>query len=170
MPSQDQTQSGRLIDYNALGPLADSSNLLEVIPQHFAARSNGPLSRHAGELRHEVKFRGVPMVDSFIEQELVLASVEFTYSAFMASEDSAVCEVHGAFMVIYGLKMEKSAVSLDLIALFAELHGMYHAWPYIRELVGSLVSRMGLSGVFLPVWPPPKRLPPKGEYVVVRAG
>jgi hypothetical protein len=97
----------------------------------------------------------------------VLTSVEFEYEAFGPDSDKGICAVQGAFMVIYSLQKEKFSASPEMIELFAELHGMHHAWPYIRELVGSLVSRLGLSGVLLPVWPPPKRLPPKGEYITM---
>jgi hypothetical protein len=35
---------------------------------------------------------------------------------------------------------------------FAEINGKYNAWPYLRELVQSLSSRLGLPGLVLPVY------------------
>ena len=165
-PDAALKDTGRLIDYDSLRPVAVASSLLDVVPMHFSAKSSGPLSGYESHsLKHEIRFRGIPMIDSFAENGTVMSSVDFEYEAIEAKSREIICAIHGAFMAIYSLQRNKFDSSPELLSLFAELHGMHHAWPYIRELVGSSASRLGLSGVFLPVWPPPKRLPPSGEYV-----
>lgn len=163
--ADEKPEPDRVIDYDALRPIAIASNLLEVVPTHFSAGSTGPLGRVDGRsVQHEIRFRGTPHMESF-EEGVVLASVEFEYQAIEPTSKKTLCSVHGAFMVIYGLQRDRFETTADTAALFAELHGMHHAWPYIRELVGSLASRLGLCGVLLPLWQPPKVLPPRGQYV-----
>ena len=42
-------------------------------------------------------------------------------------------------------------VNAETLATFAETNGIYNAWPYWREFVQSMVARMGLPPVMLPV-------------------
>ncbi len=42
-------------------------------------------------------------------------------------------------------------VDADMLATFAETNGIFNIWPYWREFVQSLVARMGLPPVMLPV-------------------
>jgi hypothetical protein len=37
---------------------------------------------------------------------------------------------------------------------FADLNGVYNAWPFWREVVASVTSRMGLTGITLPLYRP----------------
>lgn len=154
----------RVVDYEALRPIAAASNILDIAPAHFAAQSSRPLlGIHSHSLRHEVKLRGTASFDP-ASKEFIVSAVEFVYKAMEG--DLEFCGVHGTMIVAYRLKPDLET-SLETIQLFAEVNGTYHAWPYIRELVGSSVSRLGLGGVILPVWLAPKHFPPKGEFIVI---
>jgi preprotein translocase subunit SecB len=59
-----------------------------------------------------------------------------------------------AIMVTY--QIEYRAKSLEGLEdkhfkAFAQFNGMYNLWPYIREYVQSLVGKMGLPPIVLPV-------------------
>lgn len=47
----------------------------------------------------------------------------------------------------------------ELFGAFATLNGTYNAWPYVRELVQSLTTRMGLPGLIIPLY----RMPVAGD-------
>ena len=40
----------------------------------------------------------------------------------------------------------------EFITAFAEVNGPYNAWPYIREIFQTTVSRMGLPALILPLY------------------
>lgn len=59
----------------------------------------------------------------------------------------------------------------SFFAAFANVNGMFNAWPYVRELVHSTVARMGLPPMILPVYrvasetPRKVEAPPKAKAV-----
>jgi len=160
------TLSGRVVDYESLRPVAAASNILEISLAHFAAQSQGPLAGLDGrELRQEIKLRGMPT--EAIPGQVWLTAVEFEFKALDRNNGGELCSVHGTFVVAYRLQALPDAVAKDTVSLFAEVNGMYHAWPYVRELVGSCTGRLGLGGVLLPIWLAPKHLPSQGEWLVL---
>lgn len=50
------------------------------------------------------------------------------------------------------LDIELAQVPADDLQVFAEVNGVYNAWPYWRELVQSTGSRIGLHGIVAPVF------------------
>lgn len=61
-----------------------------------------------------------------------------------------------AFDLLYDLPKAKDFAAADL-SRFANVNGVYNAWPYWRELVQSITVRMGLPPIVLPVFRIPRR-------------
>lgn len=170
MPTEHATPEMTLtreIDYERMRSLSKASALLDVAVMRFAAEATRPLiGVHPGSLGQQLAFKG-QQLDS--GDGVVLAMVPFTFGAF-ASDGAEVCRVEGALMVVYKLGPDEdgSPFSPDRVEEFAEVTSMYHAWAYIRELVSSSAAKVGLAGVVLPVWTPPRAFPPRGEDTVLR--
>lgn len=157
----------REIDYERMRPLSMASSLLDVAVMRFSAESTRPLvGVHPGSLHQQLAFKG-QQLDS--GDGVVLAVVTFTFGASLP-DGAEVCRVEGALMVVYrlGPDQEGRPFAPERVEEFAEVTSMYHAWAYIRELVGSSAAKVGLAGVVLPVWSPPRAFPPKGEDTVLR--
>jgi hypothetical protein len=66
--------------------------------------------------------------------------------------------LQAAFDLLYELPKAKD-FSAAALSHFANVNGVYNAWPYWRELVQSITVRMGLPPVVLPVF----RIAPPGQ-------
>ena len=170
MPTEQTTPEMTLtreIDYEFMRGLSKASSLLDITVMRFAAEATRPLvGVHPGNLSQQLAFKG-QQLDS--GDGVVLAMVSFTFGAF-ASDGGEVCRVEGALMVVYKLGPDEDGgpFAPDRVEEFAEVTSMYHGWAYIRELVSSSAAKVGLAGVVLPVWTPPRVFPPRGEDTVLR--
>ena len=165
-PDPDGTRSSRKVDYGAFKPLADAVQLRDIVPMHFSATTLGPVQHvSAAGFEQSISYKAQR---EEVDPSVLLSVVEFKYKAFQ--DGDAVMDVNGAFVVAYTLEnFDIDEVQSDLVDLFCEANDIYNAWPYLRELVGDCASRLGLSGVVLPVWRPPTELPPPGEFLTIKA-
>lgn len=69
--------------------------------------------------------------------------------------DQELVALDATFQLIYSLPLELT-VDEECYKHFAEINGPYNAWPYWRELVQSVTGRVGLAGITIPVFRPPK--------------
>jgi hypothetical protein len=77
-------------------------------------------------------------------------NVDCNFSFFIHSKGEEVSEAKIKYLIHYRLKGEGVPSAQDVEA-FAAVNGAYHAWPFVRELIFSLTSRMGFQGFTLPV-------------------
>lgn len=152
----------RPVDYELIKPVARGARLREIFVLKFSAESSRPLGGvEASSLAQKVRFR-VDLVPS--ASGTLFAAITFGYTAHTSKEQTTPsCDVHGTVMVVF--EVNDGEHSLEARRLFAEVNGMYTAWPYIRELVASSAARVGLSSVVLPLWMPGKFLPAYGEFI-----
>lgn len=84
----------------------------------------------------------------------VLAEFRFVATAKEeAKEDADVANLEAAFVLTYGLPSDAQFDS-KCLKHFADLNGVYNAWPYWRELVQTATGRIGLAGIMVPVYRP----------------
>ena len=155
------TAPGRVIDYDALRLVSRASTLLDVTVERFAGTASQPLAGIAAtSLKQEMAFRGErrPM-----DGELVAARMECRFTV-STPEGRQLCEVEASLWSIYSLNAPIASFQAEAVDEFAEVNGLYHAWPFVRELVASCCTRLGLAGVLLPIWSPPNEFPARGEY------
>lgn len=159
-----QPQDGRPIDFEAIRTIAKSSQILDIATMHFSGKALRPLlGEDIRTLRQAVSVRAARV--SPTPEDLVVSAVDFRFT--VSDTEATICEVQGAVMVAYRFSTPPENIPPDALDTFAEVNGIYSAWPYIRELVGSTASRLGLMGAVLPIWTVPSSLPPVGEYQIL---
>jgi hypothetical protein len=78
-------------------------------------------------------------------------------------------QIDATFEVVYSFPPETTPVpAADEMQAFAETNALMNCWPYWRELVQTMVAKMGLPPLVVPLlrWVPP---PPKPEQKPVDA-
>jgi hypothetical protein len=82
-------------------------------------------------------------------------AIRFVLTAFgkdePQKEESAFLTIEAEFFLLYSIQ---KAADLDDVSFksFAEFNGTYNAWPYWREFVQSVTSRMELPPLTIPVF------------------
>ena len=93
---------------------------------------------------------------------------EFKFSASKeAGKDGELVRFEATFVLVYALPAG-ATYEPRCVQHFAELNGVYNAWPYWREIVHSATGRVGLSGIVLPVYRPVSKQVPDAQ-VAARA-
>lgn len=86
----------------------------------------------------------------------------------------ALVKIEAIFVLTYEIGAAPPTQERDrYFGAFAALNGTYNAWPYLRELVQSMLTRLGLPGLALPVFrlprsdeeAPEEKAPPKLRVV-----
>lgn len=158
--TENTAEAARRIDYEKLRKVADLAQILDVTTAQFAASIHMPMmAPDVSSLGQRIAFRAKRLPTP---PALVVSMIRFEF-AVLTPEGESVAEVDGTVNVVYGLPEDAPSFSDEQLDLFAEVNGIYSAWPYIRELVSTSAARLGLSGLVLPVWRPPTELPPAGE-------
>ncbi len=151
----------RSIDYEAIRVVSRACTLLDVTVERFGGRASQPLAGiSANSVKQDMSFRGQHRA---MPGELVAAMIEFRFVVTRA-DGEPLCETDGALWAIYALNEPVATFEPSAVDQFAEVNGLYHAWAFVRELVASSCSRLGLAGVLLPIWTPPKEFPALGEF------
>lgn len=65
-------------------------------------------------------------------------------------QENSILNIRAVFRLKYGLEDVKKVSKKDL-AKFAEVNGVFNAWPYWREFVQGTIARMGLPHLTIPV-------------------
>ena len=155
----------RPVDYEAIKEVSAEVQLVDISTVAFSAQATRPLvGLRAGDLDQLLRYRAARQTDG---GEKLLVKVEFEYTA--SSEGQTLAIVTGIFVALYSTGPLVSASSPDLRDTLSEVNGLYNTWSYLRELVSSSLSRLGLTGVLIPLWRPPTSLPPRGEYETLRS-
>jgi hypothetical protein len=81
---------------------------------------------------------------------VVLATIDAKLVPRRSHEDSAI-SIRAAFELQYSLP-PKFSVSRRNLDAFAQINGVFNAWPYWREFVESMTARMHLPPLILPVF------------------
>ncbi len=162
--SLNTSQPSRPIDYDEIRQVANVAEIIDVATVRFSAEAGGPLvGIDARDFRQKISFRAERMATP---KDLIVVSVNFEFAVFVASGET-VSKVNGTLNVVYGLPDERPQFSDAQLDVFAEVNGIYSAWPFIRELVATCSTRLGVGGATLPIWRPPSELPPRGEARVM---
>jgi len=65
--------------------------------------------------------------------------------------------IEGSFLLTYILK-DREGITTDDIASFVVINGEHQVWPFWRELVHNMSSRMGIEPITLPIRQPRYKL------------
>jgi preprotein translocase subunit SecB len=82
----------------------------------------------------------------------VVVLPEFYFEAFSEAETrEPVILIDASFVLAYKINDFKGLTKRGF-EQFANLNGIYNAWPYWRELVQNIIVRMGLPSLSIPVF------------------
>lgn len=104
------------------------------------------------------------------EEKIIGVFIKFFLNAFgkgvEQKNENSFLRIEATFLLLYSIT---SIEDLDdrAFSSFAELNGVYNAWPYWREFVQNITSRMQLPTLTIPVFrithPPSKEATNKKE-------
>jgi preprotein translocase subunit SecB len=89
------------------------------------------------------------------EKNIVGAFIQFTLNAFgegvEQKKENSFLVIDATFLLLYHIRSTEG-LDDEAFSSFAEANGVYNAWPYWREFVQSVTSRMGLPTLTVPVF------------------
>jgi len=102
-----------------------------------------------GKRKAELAVTKVAHVLSEEEHELQV-QIEFGLTIKPVDSGDQKLEVKATFAINYSMKGSAEFAQSEYQA-FAELNGVHNAWPFWREFVLNLTSRMGIRPIVIPV-------------------
>lgn len=98
------------------------------------------------------------------EQKIIGVFTTFVLNAFgegvEQKKENSFLEIEATFLLLYNIK-SLEGLDDDAFRSFSELNGVYNAWPYWREFVQNVTSRMELPTLTVPVFRIVPLKPPK---------
>lgn len=80
--------------------------------------------------------------------------------------------INASFVLLYSFNQKADFKKGDL-GMFANVNGVFNCWPYWREFVQNITTRMGLPSLIVPLLKIPKNPPPskktKGKKELTKA-
>jgi hypothetical protein len=80
-----------------------------------------------------------------------LLAVDCGYAFSIHVSAKQVAEIKATYRMFYDLKGSEVVADSDL-SEFASTNGVYHSWPFLRQLVADHTARLGFSPYTLPVF------------------
>jgi len=82
----------------------------------------------------------------------VIVTAKFNFEAFSESKtQKPVVLMDASFLLAYKIENFEGLTQRGF-EQFANLNGIYNAWPYWREFVQNMIARMGLPSLTIPVF------------------
>ncbi len=86
------------------------------------------------------------------EGSRLVVTTDFRLEAFLDENDpKPVLAIRASFLLIYEVR-DFEGLTEEGFQQFADLNGVFNAWPYWREFVQNTVGRMGLPPLIIPVF------------------
>ena len=93
------------------------------------------------------------------KQNALGVSIQFVLNAIdegkEQKKENTFLSIRATFFLLYSID-NKEGLDDKVLGSFATLNGTYNAWPYWREFVQSVTSRMGLPPLIVPVFRLPR--------------
>lgn len=104
-----------------------------------------------------------------LQSEPGLIVVSCSYDFNVRSLGEVVGDIRATYLIVYKLLGEEAAPTKEDVDQFASANGAYHSWPFVRELLFGLTSKMGYPPFTLPVlsFAGPRPKPEKKESETV---
>ncbi len=103
-----------------------------------------------GKKAYDIKHSTEVQVDK--KNGYVIVTAKFHFEAFTESKtQKPVIFIDASFLLAYKIENFEGLTQKGF-EQFANLNGIYNAWPYWREFVQNTVTRMGLPSLTIPVF------------------
>jgi len=94
-------------------------------------------------------------VEANKDQNMIIVFPNFELKGYsdkkMAKQDEPFLKIRAMFALVYKAK-DLSNLSEKAFDSFGQANGVYNAWPYWREFVQNVTTRMGLPPLTIPVF------------------
>lgn len=147
------------LDLAAAARVAKRVELREIRLSEISAKS---LVAYHGPLHPEVHHVCTPAT-----HDVNVIEVQCSYDFVVKSEGEDVARAEFKYLLSYDVVGDAPVEEADL-EHFAYANGTYHSWPFVRQLVFDLTSRMGYPPYTLPVFqfnPKPKEAQVQQEAI-----
>jgi preprotein translocase subunit SecB len=122
------------VDFAAIGRVSRFSELKDIRLTNVSAKCDpsavGPLK---SEVTHD---------SSVLKRDNDSLQVASAYRFIGRTGEVQAIEINITYLVVYALKAPEPLTDED-VALFAAANGTLHSWPFVREFLHGLTSRMG---------------------------
>lgn len=103
-----------------------------------------------GKKAYDINYSTEVQVDK--KKGYVIVTAKFHFEAFTESKtQKPVIFIDATFLLAYKIENFERLTQKGF-EQFANLNGIYNAWPYWREFVQNTVTRMGLPSLTIPVY------------------
>lgn len=152
--------SQETVDFGAIGRVSQYSELKDIRLSEVSAKCD---PKGVGPLESEVSHQS-----SLLAHDNESLQVKSLYRFLGRTADTQAVEIIITYLVVYSLKAPQPLAEEDLNK-FAAANGTLHSWPFVREFLHGLTSRMGFPpfklGVMHFVALQPEKKPAEGETV-----
>ena len=124
-----------------------------ILPQHRRVQLRGPVIRALEFTDEEHAKAGNPMLFQFkVQCGLRLIDIEDTQDIPLEdAEKKTILQVEAEFFVCYRLKDGAAFPDEEAMREFGENNVTFNVWPYWRELIQSVTTRLGVASVTIPL-------------------
>ncbi len=136
-------------DKMALGlKISDNVQIKDVaiIESSFKQTPNAHIGNKSVEIDNTAN------VELDTDNNVIFVIADFNLKAFVKNISEPVVLIHASFLLCYDFKDEFEKYPDEAYKAFAEMNGVFNAWPYWREYVQNATVRMGLSALTIPVF------------------
>ena len=82
----------------------------------------------------------------------IVVEIDFTVRISAESDDTQIALIGCTHKLTYQLSGDPpDEIENECVEAFGKLNGLYNCWPYIREIIQSSLTRLGLPAFSLPV-------------------
>jgi preprotein translocase subunit SecB len=122
------------VDFAAIGRVSRFSELKDIRLIDVWAKSDPSA---VGPLKSEVTHNS-----SVLKRDSESLQVVSSYRFVGRTAETQAIEINITYLVVYALKAPAPLADED-VTLFAAANGTLHSWPFVREFLHGLTSRMG---------------------------
>lgn len=138
----------------SLSSLIQSTNLLEISLKSANVEAKVPSK---AVVPKEIKLDYTKSTEFLLTEDnkILVCFVTLVTKGLSNTEqtEKVIFEMSGTFTLIYALE-EQAEFDSEVFKLFTEKNAFYNAYPYLRELMQSLSSRIGIQPIVLPLLKP----------------
>jgi hypothetical protein len=145
--TDQQTRKHRALE-EGMARVAERVQIRDVVL--VTAKLSRRNARDVGGYTLDIQSGARASVDQLSGLLRVRASLDFVARPRGESQESGMVEVRAAFELTYHIT-DLSGLEPEHFEAFAQLNGVFNAWPFFREFLQSSVVRMGLPPFTLPV-------------------
>jgi len=143
----------RTPDLNKVFSIAQAVNLESVYCREISAKRHLEVTAIPQQAQYAVGYEATGMRDLAANQILALIRCSFVATSSTAEPVERIAEIVATLALRYSVPNDTlKGFSPEAVQDFAEINGVYNAWPYWRELLQNTAARIGLQGVVAPVF------------------